>query len=302
MDVPLIDLAGWRAADGPPPPALLDGLDDAFSRVGFALIANHGVEAEVLDAVRGNALEFFRLDLDIKHKYEVGSLGDPGWVPSGLEANGYIFGIETPPDLKETYKAGEYPVWPDELPTFEPAVARCRAAMDELYESLMVAAASILCPENPELIAEPCVGAINTVNCNWYPARGDSVPLPGQWRIGPHTDFGMLTLLDRQPGMGGLEVFADEWIQAPYVPGSLTVNVGDLLAMWSAGRWRSAIHRVAPPPAADPDEELLSIVVFCEARADTVIAPLPGTAPEHSFEPVTAGDYLDAKIRQITVG
>ena len=48
-----------------------------------------------------------------------------------------------------------------------------------------------------------CTGNTWSVNLNWYPARAAvGEVLPGQMRIGQHTDFGTLTLLDRQPGSG----------------------------------------------------------------------------------------------------
>src|SRR5262249_61978823 len=91
-------------------------------------------------------------------------------------------------------------------------------------------------------------------------------PEAGQFRIGPHTDFGTITILDREPGRGGLQVWTpqDGWEDAPYEPGALTVNTGDLLARWSGGRWKSNRHRVLPPQAEAPDEGLVSLVYFYE--------------------------------------
>jgi isopenicillin N synthase-like dioxygenase len=65
----------------------------------------------------------------------------------------------------------------------------------------------------------------------------------------PHTDSGILTLL-HQDQTGGLEVrSADgEWIPAPYVPGSIVVNIGDLMARVSGGRWVATFHRVRSSP------------------------------------------------------
>jgi isopenicillin N synthase-like dioxygenase len=61
----------------------------------------------------------------------------------------------------------------------------------------------------------------------------------------PHTDSGILTLLHQDP-TGGLEVCNSEgeWISAPYMPGSMVVNIGDLMAKVSAGRWVATFHRV----------------------------------------------------------
>ncbi len=100
--------------------------------------------------------------------------------------------------------------------------------------------------------------------------------MPGQFRIGPHTDFGTVTVLDREPGAGGLQVDIDGvgWVDAPYDPEALTVNIGDLLAHWTGLRWRSGRHRVLPPQAGAPHEELVSLVFFFELDHDALVTPL----------------------------
>lgn len=61
----------------------------------------------------------------------------------------------------------------------------------------------------------------------------------------PHTDSGILTLLHQDP-TGGLEVqnASGRWVPAPYLPGSLVVNIGDLMARVSGGRYVATMHRV----------------------------------------------------------
>jgi isopenicillin N synthase-like dioxygenase len=83
------------------------------------------------------------------------------------------------------------------------------------------------------------------------------------------------------------------WVHAPAADGEFTINCGDMLAHWSGGRWRSAIHRIGPP--ADDAGELLSVVYFCEPDPETMIVPMGGG------EAVNAGDYLRAKIEAITM-
>lgn len=63
-----------------------------------------------------------------------------------------------------------------------------------------------------------------------------------------HTDSGILTLLHQDP-TGGLEVrdSTGKWVPAPYVPGSMVVNIGDLMAEVSGGRFVATMHRVRAP-------------------------------------------------------
>ena len=133
------------------------------------------------------------------------------------------------------------------------------------------------------------------MNLNWYPpADPAQPPEPGQYRIGPHTDFGTVTVLDREPGRGGLQIYTagGRWIDAPYDPAALTVNIGDLLARWTGDRWRSTRHRVLPPQAEAPDEDLLSLIFFYEANHDAVVESLPAPIGRTSFPPVVAHEYI----------
>jgi isopenicillin N synthase-like dioxygenase len=55
---------------------------------------------------------------------------------------------------------------------------------------------------------------------------------------GPHTDWGMLTVLatDATPG---LQIrHAGAWIDVAPRPGAFVVNIGDLLHRWSGGRFK----------------------------------------------------------------
>jgi isopenicillin N synthase-like dioxygenase len=141
-------------------------------------------------------------------------------------------------------------------------------------------------------------------NINWYP--GTEVvgePEPGQFRIGPHTDFGTVTILDRQAGKGGLQVFTDEggWEDAPFDAAAFTINIGDLMARWTGDRWRSGRHRVLPPPADAPAEELMSLVYFGECTPGTRVESVPAPVGRVAYEAVDSHAYLRDKLDSITV-
>ncbi len=305
--LPLVDLAPWR--DGTDRQGVAATVDAALSSVGFFLVTGHGIAPDLIADTRSAFEAFFALPRATKGAVRMPRLGMAGWAPMGMEANGYSFGHETPPDMKESYRLGAHAlpgrvalrganVWPDEPAGFRDVVTRYMAAVDGLHMELLRVCAAAAGLTDVEFFAGRARRNDNTLNVNWYPPLGIvGPPRPNQYRIGPHTDFGTLTLLHREPGSSALEVQLpdDEWVHAPVRDDTFTVNCGDMLAHWSGGRWRSAIHRMLPPATAADDVSLLSLVYFCEPDPDTMIEPLGGG------EAVNAGEYLRAKIDAITV-
>jgi isopenicillin N synthase-like dioxygenase len=315
--VPIIDLTPWLSGTERDRAAVAGQVDEALRTSGFLLITGHGVPDEVRARTRAVAREFFALPATVKARYAT-QVGGRGWLPPGAEANGYAEGTQTPPDLKESFSlAADQPtgdaaidqrwfrpnVWPAEVPELEPAVSDYIGRMHTLSDELMALSAVALgLPADwfAPFLSHPTYG----VNLNWYPPQDpEHSPEPGQYRIGPHTDFGTVTVLDREPGRGGLQVCSADgtWSDAPYDPAALTVNIGDLLARWTGDRWRSTRHRVLPPQPEAPGEDLLSLIFFYETNHDAVIEPLPAPIGHTKFAPVVAHEYLASKLDAITV-
>jgi isopenicillin N synthase-like dioxygenase len=317
--VPVIDLAPWRSGDEADRSAVAAQVDEALQRIGFFLVTGHGVDSGLRAAVRAEARAFFGLPAETKERYAV-TVGGRGWLPPGVEANGYAEGTATPPDLKESFAVGaDQPtgdpavdsywfqpnVYPAEVPRLQPAVVGYLAAMRSLADELLVVCAAALGLES-DFFTRHTGHATHTLNVNWYPPMTmTGAPAQGQYRIGPHTDFGTVTVLDREPGRGGLQVWTEEdgWEDAPYEPGAFTINTGDLLARWSGSRWKSNRHRVLPPQAEAPDEDLVSLVYFYEADHDAVIEALrPPLGRRSDYGPVVSAEFLKERLDAITVG
>jgi len=265
------------------------------------------------------AREFFALPTEVKARYAV-TVGGRGWLPPGVEANGYAEGTETPPDLKESYAVGAdektgipevddfwFPenVYPAEVPALEAAVKGYLRQMRELAETLL-SIAEVALQQRPGFFTGKTAHSTHTMNINWYPpVHISGLPEPGQFRIGPHTDFGTFTILDREPGRGGLQVWSpdDDWEDAPYHPDAFTINTGDLLARWSGDRWKSNRHRVLPPQADAPEEDLVSLVYFYEADWDAMVDSLqPPVGKANDYPPVMASEFLKRLLDAITIG
>jgi isopenicillin N synthase-like dioxygenase len=236
-----------------------------------------------------------------------------------VEANAGADGIETPPDLKESFAVGPdtptgdpavdtvwFPpnVWPAEVPELQEAVERYLEQMRAVSADLLVLCAEALGQPSDALTAL-ATNPTFTFNINRYPPLVEvGEPEPGQFRIGPHCDFGTVTVLDREPGAGGLQVHSEQdgWMDAPYDPAAFTVNIGDLLEHWTGRRWRSGRHRVLPPQPGAPHEELISLVFFYELDHDSLVTPLPAPlARATDLEPVVTAPFLRQRLDAIMV-
>ena len=316
--VATVDISRWRAG-GAEADAVAAEVDASLQQAGFILVTGHGIDPALAAAVRAASRRFFAEPVAVKQRYAV-PVGGHGWIGPGAEANGHAEGTETPPDLKESYSLGAetatgHPavdriwfapnVWPAEVPELAELVTEYTAAMRRVSDDLLALfshALGLPLDTWARLATRPTW----TMNINHYPPVSVvGEPEPGQFRIGPHTDFGTVTVLDREPGAGGLQVYseAEGWADAPYDPDALTVNIGDLLEYWSGRRWPSGRHRVLPPQPEAPEEDLVSLIYFYEADHDAVVTPLASPVGRVAgLPPVTSSDFIKERLDAITVG
>lgn len=312
--VPLIDMEQWRSGDPEERRQTAEAVDTALTEVGFLIITNHGVANDLIDDVRSACADVFALPAENKLRYRQGDgIGGPGWTPIGAEANAYASGKASPPDLKETWTVGPCApgalvptslgvipvnnVFPAEVPEFEPAVKsyiNAGVALSSELLELMAVAADL----PPETFNLQCTPPLHNLNLTWYPPMtdGDDVlePEPGQFRIGPHSDFGTITILQREASDPPLQVELVDgtWADLPHVPDALIVNTGDQVAYWSGGRWRSNPHRIPAPTGEAAREGRLSLVLFLETAMGAVLQPIG--RPDD--EPMDAVQFLIDKL------
>ncbi len=315
-DIPLLDVSVWRHGTRQQRELLAARMDRALRQSGFLLIENHGVPAGLRRRIREEAGKFFALPAEQKRPYTA-PVGGRGWIPQGGEANAFYGEVADPlrADLKESITNGRDfvtgdtavderwfapNVWPAECPELPALAEEFTEQARALYYDLLRMGAVALGLDQDVFVSH-VLGGPQTFNINRYPPLSVTGPAKeGQYRVAPHTDWGILTILDRQPGYGGLQVQALDgtWADAPYVPDAFTVNVADLLSRWTGERWRSTRHRVLPPPDQAPEEELISLIVFLEAEVDTVIRPVTGN---RGLQPVVAGEWLRSRELAATV-
>jgi isopenicillin N synthase-like dioxygenase len=311
--VPLVDLSQWNhSADDRVQLARV--FDAACSRSGFLHVSGHGIDQSLLQRVRASAQAFFDLPLDEKMRYLSPPEHNRGYSPIGREALAYSDGIDTPPDLFEAFIIGNPRngptsdaidaynapnVWPDRPDMFRDVWEAYWQACERLGHTLLqIAAVALALPEDHFMpFVARSTNALRALN---YPAL-DYRPESGQFRIGPHTDYGAFTIL-LADDVAGLEILdgRGEWRAVDIVDGAFVVNLGDLLSEWTNDRWRSTAHRVVVPDRAEPGApRRISVAYFQQPDPEAVIEVLPTCVSSDRparYAKITAGQHLLSKL------
>jgi isopenicillin N synthase-like dioxygenase len=316
--VSAIDFAEWRSQSAAVRAGVALQLDRACRETGFIKLRNHGIPAELLARLQAVCRSYFALGDASKR----GDIYEPphanrGYAPFGGEAlAGSYSESETAvhPDLFEAFTIGpvgrpaddyhrhedagrffEPNLYPAQPAEFQGIWEEYYAACERLAGDLMAAFAAAL--NLAENYFRPFIDRhITAMRALHYPAL-TAAPQPGQLRIGAHTDFGSLTIL-LSDGTPGLQVYRDGgWSDVVLEPDELLVNIGDLMADWTDGRWTSTLHRVVP---SAPDRDRLTVTYFHHPNYDAVITPLSqGGGRQAAKEAVTAGEYLAQKLEAL---
>lgn len=292
-------------------PGFARAIGQAYERDGFVVIRGHGIPAELTDDFLAAYRAFFALPEATKRRYHLpGSGGARGYTPFGVEtAKG-----ASHHDLKEFWHVGrELPdghryrrymppnLWVEEVPGFKALSLEMYAALDAMGQALLRPIARSL--QLADDWFEPKVNEGNSVlRVIHYPpippAPTESV------RAAAHEDINVITLLmgAEEPGLQ-VRTKQGEWLAVNPEPGSLVVNVGDMLQRLTNDVLRSTTHRVVNPSRERADLARFSMPFFLHFNPDFLIETLPSCVtprrPNAYPVPITADDYLQQRLREI---
>ena len=303
--VPVLDL---RRLDDEPG-AFVAEAGAAYREFGFCGFRNHGIPAAVTDAAYSAIHRFFALPAETKLQYRSVDGGQRGYTPFGTE-----HARDNPvPDLKEFWHtgremAGDNPwpgimrpnVWPAEVPEFRDAVLALYRQLDALGHRILGVIAQSL-----GLEADAFDTAVNRGNsilrAIHYPpvAAGDTPAV----RAARHEDINLITLLIGS-SEAGLEILARDgsWVPVTSIPGTIVVNVGDMMKRLTNHVLPSTPHRVVNPPGEAARRARYSIPFFMHPDPDYVIETLPQCVtpdnPNRYPEPLSAHEFLLQRLRE----
>jgi len=333
--LPIVDVSALKAPQlmSADTETLSKQLFDVFATTGFAYLVNAPLSFDH-DELFGLTREFFAIQMDQKMRLAKKSFrpGHQNTYRGYLNNRCSAFYTDTrsyfPPqphlasdNLKEGFEVGnpaashavslksqqkiqlsESNVWPDD------ALFKKRERLEDMYKELQVFASQLLSllavslGKDADHFSSWLDDPLSTLRLLHYPStpqnKAQEKHEPGFVKLSctPHTDSGILTLL-HQDTTGGLEVLnaSGNWIPAPYVPGSIVVNIGDLMASVSGGKFTATMHRVRAPPLKESSAEdafgRFSVPFFFEPGEECVVVPVNGVG-----ESVVYGEHVRKKM------
>jgi len=313
--LPVVDIAALLGPDAPARARAGQAIGAACRDLGFFYAAGHAIAPETFRLLDCASRRFFALPEEEKLKIAMSRGGRAwrGFFPVGGELTsgkpdikeGVYFGEELGPD--DPRVAIGLPLhganlFPDAVPELREAVTTFMREAEQSAHAIMEGVALSLGLDAQYFRQTYTSDPTLLFRIFHYPA---SAATEG-WGVGEHTDYGLLTLL-AQDDVGGLQVKTPNgWIDAPPIPGTLVVNIGDMLDRLTGGVYRSTPHRVLNASG----RSRLSFPFFFDPGFAARIVPLPGrlgaddsaqrwdNANLHTFDG-TYGDYLIGKVGKV---
>jgi isopenicillin N synthase-like dioxygenase len=308
--IPVISVGDYLAGRPGAHETLARRIHDALTGIGFFLLIDHDVPAEVIARTFAETARFHAQPMAQKLALGINEHNN-GYMVMGR------FAVRTSPlsnndpsvyrgDLHEAFlikreRPADDPlllsgrrfvgpnIWPDEhdLPGFRDHMLSYCATINGFGRRMLPAVSTAL-DLAPNWFDTAFTDSQFTLRLSHYPPVDAE---PDQFGLAPHTDSNFMTYLP-QTEVPGLQLLlpSGAWVDVPYIPGSFAVNSGDMLHRWSNGRLKSTPHRVLPSKGRDR----YAIPFFLGPNFDQLIECLPscaGPANPPRWEPIRYGDW-----------
>lgn len=281
----------------------LSRLDAACREHGFFLLSHHGLESAI-EAMWAESRAFFAQSSDVKR-----AVGRSEQVPLGYYDRELT---KRRRDQKEVFDfmqpredGSDLNQWPEGRPQF-------RSAMEDFFDAASGIAVRtlslVLRALNDSMVASgfSVVGDPRTSNVrlNYYPEQDPlsadeslHVTAVGDMALHHHTDPGILTLL-LQDDSGGLQTHSvsNGWIDVSPVPGTIVVNLGDAMQVWSNDHYRAAVHRVLPMTTIGCSGRFSTPYFFNPPGNATLESLIPAHQESPKYRVFTWKEYIKGRV------
>lgn len=258
----------------------------SLHHTGFAVLKNHPISADLVEAVYQDCKSFFEQPEEYKRRYMRHDVPNHGYFPP-LSENAKYTDIK---DLKEFYHYFNDPEYlPKEFSNkiqtlYHEMHSVASRALAWIEDNLPEHIRKDLCMPMKDMILNSGRTLIRFIH---YPPLNGSEETNAV-RAAAHEDIGMLTFLPAATAKG-LQVKDSQgnWHEVPCDYGTIAVNTGDTLTAITQGYLPATTHCVVNPEGALAAEARLSMPLFLHPQ-DDVLLPDGRTAKDYLMERLRA--------------
>jgi len=302
----------------------------ALSCWGFFHVLSHGIRDEQKESLQQEMAQFFQSPMDLKRQVRRMANNSRGYADDELTKQKrdkkeiFDFGHKPNPFARDDDPSNivldGYNQFPDSslFPNFRNvvweyyhacefvAVMLTQIIGEALDETIGEDKDALLpsCCNASQVLAEAFASHTSFLRLNYYAPSDEEVD-DEVFGVSRHTDAGFLTVLLQD--VPGLEVYTGTkqdandgfWVPVNPVVNAVTINAGDMLQVYSGGRFKAPEHRVRKSTLASG--ERYSAPFFYNPSYDALVQPLT-SSPIKDYTPIRwrefrwrrfAGDFAD---------
>jgi len=304
-EVPLIDVSSLFSSDITKRKGTIAEITSALEHLAFFQIINHGVDPQLIEKMDQCMKSFFLLPQPLKETVSRTPTNARGYFSLMSELTkrkrdwkeGFDFGSVRADVPDETRGLDGFNQWPSKPEQFREVMTQYFEALERLALVILSAISEALGYSNPNHLYENYLkDASSFIRLNHYPPKNRAADQNGDLLgVGPHSDPGIITLL-LQDDIPGLQVLNKEnkWVDVKPIRNAFVFNTGDMLHVWSNGRFPATQHRVV----TNPNHERFSVPFFLTPSLDADISPLDVCVNENNppkFATVNYGKFINER-------
>ncbi|KAK9268103.1 hypothetical protein L1049_010542 [Liquidambar formosana] len=260
--VPIIDMEHLVTTDNE-----LEKLHSACKELGLFQLVNHGVSNSLVEKLKHEIEEFFKLPLEEKMKYkrrpgQVEGYGQTLLVSEDqkLDWSDKFYMMTNPISIRKPHLLPQLP------PSLRDTLETYCSELQKLAMTLMRLMGKALRMDE-RAMEEMFEDGMQAVRMSYYPPCPQPELVVG---LTPHSDATGITILLQVNEVEGFQIKKDGlWIPVSFHPNAFVVNVGDIMEIFSNGTYASIEHRAA----VNSMKERMSIAMFFNSKLDAEIGP-----------------------------
>ncbi|KAL6282556.1 hypothetical protein ACE6H2_013485 [Prunus campanulata] len=264
--IPSIDMTKLVKAEASDFADQLEKLHSTCKDWGIFELVNHGVSPTLLEKLKHEIEEFFKLPLEEKMKYKIrpGEVEGYGSIVNTkdqkLDWGDRVYMITNPIHRRQPHLFPELPS------SLRNTLDSYLLELDQLAMRLLGFMGKALKIEMRE-IEEMFDDGMRSVRMTYYPPCPQPEQVIG---LSPHSDATGITILNQLNGVDGLQIKKDGvWMPVNFQKDAFVVNVGDSFEILSNGVYHSIEHRAM----VNSEKERLSVAMFINPKFEAEIGP-----------------------------